>query len=130
MMNRRGASLLKDVVRAVYMTGIAIVLVLATRFASAHAVLLHSTPSVNATVQGPELEVALRFNSRVDGARSTLLLASPAGDSKDLVLEKQSSPNSISAHATKLTPGKYLLRWQALAMDGHITRGEIPFQVE
>jgi methionine-rich copper-binding protein CopC len=28
-----------------------------------------------------------------------------------------------------LAPGDYRLRWQVLAYDGHITRGEIPFTV-
>jgi methionine-rich copper-binding protein CopC len=30
---------------------------------------------------------------------------------------------------SKLAPGKYTIRWQALSVDGHITRGEIPFIV-
>jgi len=36
----------------------------------------------------------------------------------------------LSARAQQLAPGKYTLRWQALAVDGHITRGEVPFTVE
>ena len=28
-----------------------------------------------------------------------------------------------------LSPGAYVLRWQVLAIDGHITRGDIPFVV-
>jgi methionine-rich copper-binding protein CopC len=28
-----------------------------------------------------------------------------------------------------LTPGTYVLRWQVLAIDGHITRGDVPFTV-
>jgi methionine-rich copper-binding protein CopC len=30
----------------------------------------------------------------------------------------------------KLSAGGYTIRWQALASDGHITRGEIPFVVQ
>jgi methionine-rich copper-binding protein CopC len=26
--------------------------------------------------------------------------------------------------------GAYVLRWQVLATDGHITRGKVPFRVE
>jgi len=44
------------------------------------------------------------------------------------VIDKQSADNNLNAHAT-LKPGSYTLRWQALAPDGHITRGEIPFTV-
>jgi methionine-rich copper-binding protein CopC len=28
-----------------------------------------------------------------------------------------------------LERGEYVLRWQVLASDGHITRGEVPFRV-
>jgi methionine-rich copper-binding protein CopC len=28
-----------------------------------------------------------------------------------------------------LSPGAYSVRWQVLAVDGHITRGEVPFTV-
>jgi methionine-rich copper-binding protein CopC len=31
---------------------------------------------------------------------------------------------------TGLVKGAYVLRWQILAMDGHITRGNVPFQVK
>jgi methionine-rich copper-binding protein CopC len=28
-----------------------------------------------------------------------------------------------------VAPGAYVLRWQVLAVDGHITRGDVPFTV-
>jgi len=28
-----------------------------------------------------------------------------------------------------LAPGAHVLRWQVLAIDGHITRGDVPFTV-
>jgi methionine-rich copper-binding protein CopC len=91
---------------------------------------MESQPAISATVKGPELLVTLRFNSRVDGARSTLLLATPDGESKPLAVDKQSAPDTLSSHATQLGPGKYVIRWQVLAIDGHITRGQIPFRVQ
>ncbi|MFI4981818.1 MAG: copper resistance protein CopC, partial [Nevskiales bacterium] len=27
------------------------------------------------------------------------------------------------------TPGAYVVRWQVLSVDGHITRGDVPFTV-
>jgi methionine-rich copper-binding protein CopC len=44
------------------------------------------------------------------------------------VLDSQHGATTLDAH-TSLQAGKYLIRWQALAPDGHITRGEIPFTV-
>jgi methionine-rich copper-binding protein CopC len=36
----------------------------------------------------------------------------------------------LSAKLTGLVKGAYVLRWQVLATDGHITRGKVPFRVE
>jgi methionine-rich copper-binding protein CopC len=128
--SRRGLSLVHDVVRAALMTAIAVALVMAPRVASAHAVLMQSSPAIDGTVQGPDVPVTMKFNSRVDGARSTLLLVAPDGKSAPLPIDKQDSPDTITAHASRLVPGKYAIRWQVLAVDGHITRGQISFQVK
>jgi methionine-rich copper-binding protein CopC len=106
------------------------VTLLAPQLALAHAVLVDSTPKPNETVHGPSLHIDLKFNSRVDGARSTVQLAAPDGAVRTLEVSTQTSPNEIVTHAEDLRKGSYTLRWQALASDGHITRGQIPFQVE
>jgi methionine-rich copper-binding protein CopC len=108
-------------------TLVAFVALLVPQIALAHAHLLSSTPAANATVQGPNVPIELRFNSRVDGGHSVLSLVTSDGGVK-LVIDKQSADNNLNAHAV-LKPGSYTLRWQALAPDGHITRGEIPFTV-
>jgi copper resistance protein C len=126
----RRSSLVQDVLRAGLMTAIAVALVLVPRIASAHAILLQSSPVSNATVSGPDIPVTMKFNSRVDATRSTLLLSTPDGKSKPLTIDTQSAPDTLTTHATQLTPGKYAIHWQVLATDGHITRGAIPFEVK
>ena len=59
-----------------------------------------------------------------------MLLSTSDGKSKPLTIERQSAPDTLTTHATNLSPGKYAIRWQVLATDGHVTRGEIPFQVK
>lgn len=103
-------------------------LFLSVQAASAHAVLVQSTPQANEFVKGPDVAIELRFNSRVDAAHSTLVLVRPNGKMQALVA-LQGSPGSIAAKA-QLTEGTYLLRWQALSTDGHVSRGELPFQVK
>ena len=112
----------------------AILLVLATiivspRSALAHAVLLSSTPQKNASVSGPDITINLKYNSRVDGARSTLSLLKPDGTIEKIGTPQQPAPDVLSATSHGLTKGAYVLRWQVFAADGHITRGEVPFQV-
>jgi copper resistance protein C len=97
--------------------------------AFAHAVLLESHPALNSTVIGPNLPLMLRFNVRIDVVRSRLTLIRPDGSSQTLELDRHGPADTISSQAKGLLPGAYRLRWQVLASDGHITRGEIPFTV-
>jgi len=97
--------------------------------ASAHAVLLESTPALKSSVAGPDVPIKLRFNVRIDAGRSRLTLVGPAGFTQVLEISKASPADAVVANASGLLPGEYRLRWQVLASDGHITRGEIPFAV-
>jgi methionine-rich copper-binding protein CopC len=103
---------------------------LSPRLALAHAVLLSSTPQKNAAVTGPDVTINLKYNSRVDGARSTLSLLKPDGTVVRIGTPEQPAPDVLSATGHGLSKGTYVLRWQVLASDGHITRGEVPFQVQ
>ena len=38
-------------------------------------------------------------------------------------------PTLIETSAELTAPGAYVVRWQVLAIDGHITRGDVPFTV-
>jgi len=102
----------------------------APRVAWAHAVLVSSQPAVNSTVSGPVVSVLLKYNSRVDMEHSTLTLLAPDGSVKKVVIESEPEPGVLSAKLSGLVKGAYVLRWQVLATDGHITRGKVPFQVE
>ena len=100
------------------------------RMALAHAVLLSSTPQKNAAVNGPDITISLKYNSRVDGAHSSLTLVKPDGSVESVGALTQPLPDTLSATGHKLAKGAYVLRWQVLSSDGHITRGAVPFQVE
>ena len=96
----------------------------------AHAIIVKSVPATNETVTGPDLQVALTFNSRIDGTRSRVILVGPDQSTRSITLDKQDSPDKINTKLTGLKSGAYVLRWQVLAADGHISRGEIPFKVK
>jgi len=111
-----------------FVTSLALLLALVTEV-SGHAILLDATPAANATVVGPVITLRLRFNSRIDAARSQLIVVLPDYSSRKLKLEPQPSPDTLISRADDLKRGTYKLRWQVLAADGHITRGEIFFKV-
>ena len=96
----------------------------------AHAIILEAIPAPNATISGPDLQIVLKFNSRIDGTRSRLILVQPDKSSHSVDLDKQDSPDQLKARVTGLAAGAYVLRWQVLAADGHISRGEIPFKIK
>ena len=102
----------------------------APREALAHAVLVKSQPEVNSTVSGPEVAVLLKYSSRIDVEHSTLTLLTPDGKVEKVVISGEPSPGLLSAKLKGLVKGAYVLRWQVLAADGHVTRGKVPFEVD
>ncbi len=96
----------------------------------AHAILRESTPAINSTVSGPDLDITMRFNVRIDGSRSRVLMVAPDGTTSALKLATQAKPDILQTRATGLKPGAYKLQWKVLASDGHMSNGEIPFTVK
>jgi methionine-rich copper-binding protein CopC len=97
--------------------------------AHAHAIVVSSEPPPGATLAGSALSVQLRFNSRIDHVRSRLMLIAPDGTNVVLAMAASQAPETLTAKASDLRPGRYRLRWQVMSIDGHITRGDIPFEV-
>ncbi len=96
--------------------------------ASAHALLVKALPAENTIVSASDVPFALTFNSRIDASRLTLLL--PDNTTRVIAIQTQTPSETLQAQATDLKPGNYQLRWQVLAIDGHITRGVITFRVK
>lgn len=96
--------------------------------ASAHAILVASMPRPNGTLPAGHVTLVLKYNSRIDQHRSRLILVRPDRSETVLVIASDSRSNELDSSAD-LTPGAYVVRWQALALDGHLTRGEVPFSV-
>ena len=104
--------------------------VLTAPLADAHAVIIDSIPAVDAVVPAGDSDVTLRFNSRIDHQRSRLTLVAPDNTSALLAISPDSAPDIVAAKMSGLAAGQYRLRWQVLAIDGHLTRGDIRFSVK
>jgi methionine-rich copper-binding protein CopC len=112
-------------------TGIvAMALMVAAQIVLAHAIVLEENPAPNSVVKGPNVPLKLRFNVRIDAARSRLFLLMPDGATRELKVKPQSAPDVLTAEAEGLALGTYKLHWLVLAADGHITQGDILFSVE
>jgi methionine-rich copper-binding protein CopC len=95
--------------------------------AVAHAILMTSDPAAGSSIPAGPRHIVLHYNSRIDQARSRLELR--GAGTPPVVLKI--GPASSDALATDVTlrPGAWTLRWQVLAVDGHITRGDVPLTV-
>ncbi|MFC4527307.1 copper resistance CopC family protein [Dyella halodurans] len=110
-----------------------VVLTLAGMFmsisASAHAILVDSTPKANGSMAAGHAALVLKYNSKIDQGRSRLVLVGPDHKETPLAISASADrPNELDSSA-ELSPGAYVIHWQALALDGHITRGDLPFTV-
>ncbi|MCW5750123.1 MAG: copper resistance protein CopC [Alphaproteobacteria bacterium] len=97
---------------------------------TAHALVTVAEPTPGATVSASGFDIRLTYNSRIDHRRSKLVILNEE-DRETVVpqLSESGAPNRVIARAPALPPGRYRLRWQVLAVDGHVTRGDIPFRV-
>jgi len=109
---------------------LAALLGIATPSAFAHAVILFSEPAAEATVRKGPLAVRLRFNSRIDASRSRVALHAPYGPDVAIAIASDASEAALIGRADVSSAGVWTIRWQVLSLDGHVTRGEIPFVVE
>jgi len=102
------------------------VALLTPRAVRAHAVLVGSEPAAGSTVPAGAVTFALRFNSRIDHARSRVELLGANGERPVLTIAPGGPPDTVSVTMIAAA-GTNTIRWQVLAVDGHITRGEVVF---
>ncbi len=108
---------------------ILLALALAPVRAMAHAILMQSTPAAGASVPAGKVDLSFRYNSRIDRARSRLTLTKPDHTQAVLKIVPDGPPDLLRATTQLAVPGDYSVRWQVLAIDGHITRGDVAFTV-
>jgi methionine-rich copper-binding protein CopC len=86
--------------------------------AQAHAILLSSK------IDGQD--IVLHYNGRVDATRSRLTLLDQDGNHpQKLDCEAGEDQATLKTHATSVASGAYVLRWEVLSVDGHISRGDL-----
>jgi methionine-rich copper-binding protein CopC len=72
-------------------------------------------------------DVVMQYNGRVDVARSRLTLLDQDGaNPRKLETLPGGDAASLKAHLGELPAGSYILRWEVLSVDGHISRGDQP----
>ena len=85
--------------------------------AEAHALLL------SFTVEGDSAQ--LHYNGRIDAARSRVSLLKEDGNPlQQLEVSAGADLATVKASLKDVAPGSYILRWEVLSIDGHLSRGD------
>ncbi|MGI8857437.1 MAG: copper resistance protein CopC, partial [Thermomicrobiales bacterium] len=97
---------------------------------SAHVALVAATPVPGSTVGQPPKMVRVRFDEIPDPKFNDITILDTSGKAVagGPATASASDPAVVEVAITaKLTPGLYTVTWQALAPDGHLTKGNYPF---
>jgi copper transport protein len=100
--------------------------------ASAHALLVRSTPAANAVLAQPPVQVEIFFSEPLEGQLSSIRvfdsnnLSVDAGD----VRVDPADPTRMTVTLHSITDGVYTVSWKVVSsIDGHQTTGSFPFAV-
>jgi methionine-rich copper-binding protein CopC len=97
-----------------------------------HAALVRSTPSARATLSRVPARVELWFNERLEPAYSSLSVQNASGvpvDQRD-VLVGPDDRRRLSVGVPALSPGRYVVRYRVLSVDGHVVESTFAFTVK
>jgi copper resistance protein C len=100
--------------------------------ALAHAHLVRATPAVGGTVQVPVSEVSLRFNERLEGKFSSVVVRDSTGkqvDTGDGAVDKNDRTLMRVQLQQPLAPGVYKVEWKVMSADTHKVDGNFTFKV-
>jgi copper transport protein len=126
-MRRFPVRALRDLLQAVALTLVLVLaLVLQSGTASAHAVLVSSTPEAGQRLDAPPTRLVLKFSEPVSEVVTTLV--SRKGEPVRLPSTVAGDEVTIDL-AKPLSPGAYALSWRVVSEDGHPVAASIVFAV-
>ena len=105
---------------------------LAPDLGRAHAFLVKSAPAGRATLARAPDRVQLWFNERLEPAYSSVSVWDAAGaqvDSKNGAVSAE-DPRRLELSLPALPPGRYVVRFRVLSVDGHVVESSLPFTVK
>lgn len=96
---------------------------------SAHVALVAATPLPDSTIGRPPRAIIVRFDQEPEPGFDAITLLDTAGHTiaGGSATRVPDDPTAITVTIGSLPPGIYTVAWQALAPDGHLTKGNYAF---
>jgi copper resistance protein C len=107
---------------------VALLLLLGSVTAHAHALLDRADPRVGSTVNIAPREVALSFSQYLEPAFSTMEVTDASGRRVDEG-EPTVDGKAMRIRLQAIPPGTYRVKWRVLSVDTHTTEGAFSFEV-
>jgi methionine-rich copper-binding protein CopC len=97
--------------------------------ASAHAYPTVSSPADGTSLKEPPREVRIQFTEGLELAFSQITVKGPNGEIVSQGKLRQPAQDTLAVDLKTLSPGNYLVEWQVLSVDTHITEGVLRFSL-
>ncbi|BEV72720.1 MULTISPECIES: copper homeostasis periplasmic binding protein CopC [unclassified Paludibacterium] len=97
----------------------------------AHAHPVSQSPAAEASVTAPK-QVSMRFTETLEPSLSTLEVTDEQGKkvNQAATTVDPATPDTMHVSLPVLAHGRYVVKWTAVATDGHRTQGKFRFQVQ
>ena len=98
----------------------------------AHAYLVKSVPAQRATLYRAPAKIQLWFNERLEPRYSSFTLSEADGKIVEAVKSEVDRHDAklISAAIKSLPPGRYLVKFRVLSVDGHVVQDHFDFTIK
>lgn len=98
----------------------------------AHAYLVKSAPAQRATLYRAPAKIQLWFNERLEPRYSSFTVSAADGNSIETIKSTVDDHDAkqIFAVLNPLPPGRYLVKFRVLSVDGHVVEDQFPFTIK
>lgn len=98
----------------------------------AHAYLVKSVPAQRATLYRTPAKIQLWFNERLEPGYSSFTLTDAGGKIVEAVTSAVDRDDGklLTAPLKPLPPGRYIIKFRVLSVDGHVVQDQFPFTLK
>ena len=98
----------------------------------AHAYLVKSVPAQRATLYRAPAKIQLWFNERLEPRYSSFTVSAADGNVIETIngVVDDRDTKQIFAVVKPLPPGRYLVKFRVLSVDGHVAQDQFPFTIK